>query len=211
MEQPNYNSERISQGQPEYNPSQEAMNYPYMPGTEASIANVIDQIDPQMIIDNFNHALKGEYFNKEKGLWEKAGDGAHLVNDSCRGWIISYLTAIMNKASTLGTINEKQFSGLMEGVIRNVTREFACNLEKFGFVPPGPGYKEGNYFNRGIPDSSRMDTIAEAIYQRAFIIYSRALNGMESRKIFSSLSMSDPMMFGGQQQNQNWMGKMFGR
>jgi len=196
-------------------------NFPYIPqqdmgaepsqyASEGAIANVLDQIDPRTIIDDFNHALKGEYYNKEQGKWIQSGDGQPLVNDSCRGWIISYLTAIMNKASTLGIISEKQFSGLMEGIIRNVTREFVCNLEKFGFVPPGPGYKRGEYMNRGSPDSSRMDSIAEAIYQRAFLIYSRSINGMESRKLFSSLSMSDPMMFHPQQQQPSWMGRMFG-
>lgn len=173
---------------------------------EGSIANIVDQIDPQMIIDNFNHALKGEYYNKEKGIWESAGDGSPLVNDSCRSWIISYLTALMNKASTLATINEKQFSGLMEGIIRNVGREFVCNLEKFGFVPEGKDFAKKDYHNIGIPDSARMDSIAEAMYQRAFVIYSRSINGMESKKIFSSLSMSDPMSFNPQQQKAGFGG-----
>lgn len=190
------------------------MNDPgFIPGgsysAESSIANIVDQIDPQQIIDNFNHALKGEYYNKEKGGWESAGDGSPLVNDSCRSWIISYLTAIMNKASTLGIINEKQFSGLMQGIIRNVTREFACNLEKFGFVPKGRGYDKKDYLNIGIPDSSRMDSIAEAIYQRAFLIYSRSINGMESRKIFGSLSMNDSMGFNQQQKSPGFMTGMF--
>ena len=180
-----------------------------MYAAEANIANIVDQIDPQQIIDNFNHALKGEYFNKENGKWQSAGDGTPLVNDACRSWIISYLTALMNKASTLATINEKQFSGLMQGIIRNVTREFVCNLERFGFVPAGPGFAKKEYHNIGIPDSSRMDSIAEAIYQRAFVIYSRSVNGMESRKIFHSLSMNDSMGFNQQQQKQNWMSGMF--
>ena len=193
-------------------PPQEYSEPDYQVGNyagEGSISNIVDQIDPQQIIDNFNHALKGEYFNKELGAWVHAGEGSPLVNDACRGWIISYLTAIMNKASTLGTINEKQFSSLMEGVIRNVTREFVCNLEKFGFVPKGPEYDQKIYHNRGIPDSSRMDTIAEAIYQRSFLIYSRSLNGMESRKIFSSLSMNDQMNFG-QPQQKRGIGSLFG-
>jgi len=200
-QQPQDNSEM-------YNQQEVPMGYT----SEASVSNVLDQIDPQSIIDNFNHALKGEYFNKEKGVWEFAGDGTPLVNDSCRSWIISYLTAIMNKSSTLGTIDKLQFSSLMDGIIRNVTREFVSNLEKFGFVPKGPDYLNSNYYNRGIPDSSRMDTVAEAIYQRAFMIYSRSVNGMDSRKIFGSLSMHDPMMFGGSQQGGGgWASGLFKR
>ena len=176
---------------------------------ENHVSNIVSQIDPIGIIDNFNNALQGKYFNKERGRWEKAGNGKPLVNDACRGWIISYLTSLMNNASTMAIVSEKQFSGLMMGVIRNVGREFITRLEEFGFVPPGPGYANGDFMNRGTPDSSRMDTIAELIYQRAFLIYSRSLNGMESRKIFSSLSMSDPMMFQ-QQQKRGWVHGLFG-
>jgi len=107
---------------------------------EDEIRNIVGQIDPQRILDNLNHALKGEYYSKEEGIWVKVGDP--LINNSGRGWIISFFTSIMNNASTMGIIDEKQFSYMMEGVINTVTREFRCNLEKFGFVPPGPTFKQ---------------------------------------------------------------------
>lgn len=201
-------------------------NYPPMGySPEANVDNIVAQIDPQNIVDNFNHALKGEYFNKETGEWKMNASGKPLVNDSCRGWIISYLSALMNNASTMGTINEKQFSHLMEGVIRSVKREFVCNLEYFGFVKPSEKIEvtailpDGRYIkirveagnlNRGIPNSNRMDSIAEMIYQRAFLTYSRSLSGMESRKIFSSLSMTDQLNYGQAMPQQNWVSKMFG-
>jgi len=45
-----------------------------------------------------------------------------------------------------------------------------------------------------------------------FSCYTRSLNGMESKKIFSSLKMSDGLEFNPrQEQGAGWMGKMFGR
>lgn len=180
---------------------------------EEKINNIVGQIDPQRILDNLNHALKGEYYSKEEGAWVKVGD--ELINDAGRGWIISFFTSIMNNASTMGIITEKQFSSLMEGIINTVTREFRCNLEKFGFVPPGPGFKYGRYENKGTPDTSRMSTISEMIYQRAFIIYSRSLNGSESKRVFGSLRMSDNMGFGNAYQQPNtkksWVSRVLGR
>ncbi len=113
--------------------------YPMNYTSEEEIKNIVGQIDPSHILDNLNHALKGEYFNKEQGVWEKVGD--ELVNTACRGWIVSYFTSIMNNASTMGIISEKQFSFLMEGIINTIAREFRCNLELFGFVPPSSSYK----------------------------------------------------------------------
>ena len=199
----------MQQQQPEYQ-EQIPPQIPMMPNyvSEEDIKNIVGQIDPKHILDNLNHALRGEYYNKEEGAWEEVGE--ELVNDSCRGWIVSYFSAILNNASTMGIISEQQFSYLMEGVIDTVTREFRCNLEKFGFVETGLGYIEKRYENKGTPDTSRMKSISEMIFQRAFIVYSRSVQGSENKRIFKSLTMSDG---GGYQQEERkgWMNKILGR
>ena len=184
---------------------------PMMPNyvSEEEIKNIVGQIDPKHILDNLNHALKGEYYNKEEGVWEKVGD--ELVNDACRGWIVSYFSAILNNASTMGIISEQQFSYLMEGIIDTVTREFRCNLEKFGFVEEGLGYKEKRYENKGTPDTSRMKSISEIIFQRAFIVYSRSVQGSENKRIFKSLTFSDSGGYGSEPEKKGWVGRILGR
>ena len=183
--------------------------YPMNYTSEEEIKNIVGQIDPTHILDNLNHALKGEYFNKEQGMWEKVGE--ELVNDACRGWIVSHFTTLMNNASTMGIISELQFSFLMEGIINTVTREFRCNLEKFGFVEQGAGYKIKRYENKGTPDTSRMNSIAEMIFQRAFIIYSRSIAGSENKRVFKSLTMADQGGYQQQQEKRNWVGRILGR
>jgi len=189
------------QQQPAYPP----MNYV----SEEDVRNVVGQIDPTHILDNMNHALKGEYFNKEQGVWEKVGD--ELVNDACRGWIVSYFTSLMNNASTMGIISEQQFSYLMEGIINTVIREFRCNLEKFGFVEPGPGYIAKRYENKGSADTSRMNSISEMIFQRAFIIYSRSIKGAENKRVFKSLTIGDVGGYTQPQEKSGWVSKILGR
>ncbi len=179
---------------------------------EGSISNIVGQIDPTTIVDNLNHSLKGEFFDKEKGLWIMNPSGVPLVNDSCRGFITSYMTAVLNNNTTMGIINQQQLGFLMESVIQNIGREFVCNLERFGFVPQGEGYNKKCYMNKGSPDSARMDSVADLIYRTCFLCYTRSLNGMESKKIFSSLNMTDGLNFNPrQQEGAGWMGKMFGR
>ena len=200
--QPNYNDPGMQQQQP--------YGYP-MPNyvSEEEIKNIVGQIDPKHILDNLNHSLRGEYFNKEEGGWEKVGD--ELVNDACRGWIVSYFSAILNNASTMGIISEPQFSYLMEGVIDTVTREFRCNLEKFGFVEPGSGYDIKRFENKGTPDTSRMKSISEMIFQRAFIIYSRSVGGSENKRVFKSLTLSDNMGYNQPEEKKGWVNKLLGR
>lgn len=211
------------------------MQAPPMPaGRESSedeVRNIVGQIDPKRSIDRLNHSLKGEHYLPEQGRWVRIGES--LINNAGRGWIISFLNTIMNNASTMGIVNEDQFSSLMIGVIKSVTREFRCNLEKFGFVPPGNKFKDkidknigkgmskneayakanedmdnSEYENKGNPDTERMSSLSEMMYQRAFIIYSRSLKGSESKRIFGSLQMKDPMEYN--KEKKGWLAKAFG-
>lgn len=187
-------------------------NYPVMPmggDIEGAVRNVIAQIDPQQIIDNLNHALKGEWFSKERGEW--IATGRPLVNDACRTAVINYMTPILSNTSTMGHISEQQFSYMMESIIDDVKRLFIVNLEEFGFVPPGEGYSVGIYYNRGTPDSSRMTAIANMIFRAAFIVLSRSVKGIEARMIFKSLSLSENMGGGmGQPQRAGLLSRIFG-
>ena len=177
--------------------------------SEEEITNIVGQIDPANILDNMNHSLKGEYYNKEKGVWEKVGE--ELVNATCRGWIISYFNSIMNNASTMGIISEEQLSNLMIGIINTVTKSFKYNLERFGFVPPGKYYSLGEFENKGTPDTSRMSDVGEMIYRSALLILSRSIKGSESRRIFKSLNMHDVMDFGQDEQKSGAMSRLFKR
>jgi len=199
MEQPNEQGYPQEQPMPMYTP-------------EGSISNIVGQIDPSTIVDNLNHSLKGEFFDKEKGLWVLNPSGVPLVNDSCRGFVISYVTGILNNNSVMAIISQQQLGFLMESVIEELGREFVCNLERFGFVPPGAGFDKNVYMNNGTPDSARMSSVTGMVYRAVFSCYTRSLNGMESKKIFSSLKMSDGLEFNPrQEQGAGWMGKMFGR
>ena len=198
------------QYQPQQQYPQEQPMSMYTP--EGSISNIVGQIDPSTIIDNLNHSLKGEFYDKETGMWVMNPSGVPLVNDACRGFIVSYVTGIMNNNSTMAIITQQQLGFIMENIIEDLGKEFVCNLERFGFVPQGSGYKNNYFENKGSPDSARMSSVTNMVYRAVFSCYTRSLNGMESKKIFSSLRMSDGLDFNPQQQQSGgWMGRMFGR
>ena len=148
-------------------------------------------------------------FDKESGVWIKIGEP--LINDIGRGWLISWLTPLFSNASTMGIIQEKILDALMDGTIMKLTKNFRCNLEKFGFVPEGPGFATGNYENKGTPDTSRMDAITEMIYAKTYLIYSRSLKGSENKRIFKSLTMNDSLGFNNPEEKKGWMSRLVGR
>ena len=192
-------------------------NYPQLPTYsqgEHDINNIVAQIDPKSIIDNLDHALKGEHYNKETCEWVMNVSGKPLVNDSCRGFLISYLDGILTNNTTMANLDEKRLGFLMESVIETIGRNFSCRLEEFGFVPAGKGYDKGIYENKGTPDTAKMTMAANMIYKVCFLVFTRALKGQESIRIFKSLSMVDTMsqgMYGGQQpQKKGWLRKLVG-
>jgi len=192
-------------------------NNPVMPmyeNTEAAVTNIVGQIDPQAIIDNLDHALKGEQYSKELAEW--IGVGNALVNDDCRNTIINYLTPVLTNVATMGHIDEKRLSLFMEGIIAAIKRMFVNNLEKFGFVPEGAKFKEKIYYNVGTPDSARMTLVSDMIYRTCFLVMSRSVKGVESYRIFKSLTMQDNLGYGNlgginNAQKSGWLGKLFGR
>lgn len=195
---------------------------PYQPETqeqavptftpEGSISNIVGQIDPANIVDNLNHSLKGEFYDKEVGKWLMNPANTPLVNDECRGFVISYITGVLNNNSTMAIITPQQLGYLMESVIEDIGKEFVCNLEKFGFVPRGLGYNKKCYENKGTPDSARMSSVSNMIIRAVFTCYTRSINGMESKKMWSSLSMTDGLNYGPPPaQDSGFMGKMFRR
>jgi len=192
---------------------QQGFESPPMYTPENTVDNLVAQIDPKQIIDNLDHALKGEIYNKETGMWILNPSGRPIVNDECRGAVVSYITGILNNNTTMAIISEKQLSYVMESIIETITRMFVVNLERFGFVPPGKRYNEGIYENKGTPDSAKMTKVANMIYSVMFLTLSRALGGMESKKIFNSLSMTDAINYGremGKNDKKGWISKVFG-
>lgn len=192
-------------------PTQPYQPLPVYSQGEQDISNIVSQIDPKTIIDNLNHALKGEYFSKENNVWVMNESKKPLVQDQCRGFIISYLDGILTNNTTMANIDEKRLGLLMESVIETITKNFVTRLEEFGFVPQSDTYKSGVYENKGTPDTATMTMVANMVYKVCFLVFTRALSGQESRRIFGSLKMMDTM--GGmaqQQQKKGWLGKMFG-
>ena len=192
----------------------QAPQLPIFAQGEQDIKNIVAQIDPKTIIDNLDHALKGEHFEKESSQWIKNPTGKPLVNDACRGFVISYLDGILTNNTTMANVDEKRLSLLMESVIETINKNFTTRLEEFGFVPKSHTYSKGIYQNKGTPDTAMMTMVSSMIYKVCFLVFTRALKGQESIRIFKSLSMTDSMGYGMNPQMQGktgWLGKLFGK
>ena len=174
------------------------------------IRNIVSQIDPKVVLKDLRRSLRGET-QDAAGVWVQTSHP--LVNSACEYDIMVFLNSILSNNTVMSTMSENEIGNTMGCIIETITRMFTSNLEKYGFVEPGPGFANGVFDNKGIPDSSRMTQVSNLIYMVCYLTLKRSINGMESRKVFGSLSMNDQMSFDQQQQQQNpgFFGRMLGR
>jgi hypothetical protein len=136
------------------------------------IANVIGQINPDILLDEIEHRIKGE--RKKNGEWVKiikdAPDNSILSEST-----ISYLSSIINQSTTMGNLSSMQINSIMGLVIEYVLDDIDNYAIKYGL--------HDNYTER--------TRIAHIVIIPVFMVLTRAENGMEAKRIFASLKVNE--------------------
>lgn len=81
------------------------------------------------LIEDLEHDLKGERFDKEKNDW--ISTGSKFLNDEGVKAIMSILTARINKNTILSNLNEKEISRIMIDFSRDLIDLFFTNREDY--------------------------------------------------------------------------------
>lgn len=135
--------------------------------------NILKEINPKAIINNLDHALKGEQWDKKAKLWVLNASGMPLVNNSCRVAVISYLRGFLCVETAE---NQRKLSYLMNKLTNDIPKLFVSNLEEFGFL-----------LKNNEPDTDRMILVSNMIYKISYLIFSRNLKAQESIRIFKHI------------------------
>jgi hypothetical protein len=153
---------------------------------EERVKNVISQLDPENQLKEIEMRIRGykkNYFTQE---WEKIDPDSPEPPKILVSRFISYLSSIMNQNTTQGNLSENQVNSLMRLVIEYISDELDANSEIYGL--------ENNYTER--------TRLGHIILNSIFFALSRALNGMEARRMWKSLSLNES--FNTSPTKQNW-------
>ena len=151
---------------------------------EEKIANVIAQLDPQNLLDDIEHRLRGEKFNKLEQQWEAIGDERISINEKLISRFMSFLGAVLNQNTTLSNYSLNEINNRMELVIEYIRDDLTDNDVEYNL--------EGKY--------TEMTRIGMIICETVSSVFRRALNGMESRRIFASLKVTESLTTAPQRQ-----------
>ncbi len=152
---------------------------------EEKIANVIGQLDPQNLLDGLEHRLRGEKLNPLTNEWEPISEVPLYVHPKLISRFISFLGAVLNQNTTLSNYSIHEINNRMELVIDFVRDDLADNDVEYDLV--------GNY--------TEMTRIAMILCEAVSSVFRRALNGMESRRIFNALKVTESLTQAPQKQS----------
>lgn len=142
---------------------------------EEKIANVIAQLDPSGLVDELEHKLRGERFNRQTQDWVKIGICDNQVSELLITRFVSFVGSILNQSTTLSNFSTNEINNRMEMIINFVGTDLNDNEVEYNLVD--------------------MDTektrIGLIILETISTVFHRALNGMEARRLFASLKVAE--------------------
>jgi hypothetical protein len=144
---------------------------------EEKVKNILSQLNPDTLVEDIEHRIRGEKKNKFSGQWEKISPNLKPINELLISNYISFLGSILNQNTSLSNYSANEINNIMSMVIEYLTDDLTDNDETYQLV--------GNY--------NEMTRIANIVCISSFSVFKRALNGQEARRIFSSLRVTESL------------------
>jgi len=141
---------------------------------EEKITNIISQLNPDNLLSDIEFRLRGYKKNRFTGTWEKL-KGHKEISEILISRFISFLGGILNDNTRFSNYSAGEINNVMGEIIGFVKDDLSDNDEEYGIV--------GDY--------DEMTRIGHIICINTFSVLKRALNGMESRRIFATLRVTE--------------------
>lgn len=188
---------------------------------EEKVANVIQQLNPDNLLEDIEHRIRGEKKNKFTSEWEKINDKSEKeISELLIEHYVSFLGSLLNQNTSLSNFTNNEINNLMSMIVDHLRDDLADNAEDYGFVKKDimiiskpVKILRTVILNDGsiskIIDSSRMievevvtnetvnfnemNRIGMIICGTTFAVFKRALNGMEARRVFGALKVTEAL------------------
>lgn len=144
---------------------------------EERVKNVIAQTSPDILLAELEWRIKGYKKNLSTQTWDKISSDLKEPSQLLVSRYISYLSSLLNDNTRFTNLTDVEINKMMKLMIEYLTDDLDANSEEYGL---GEDYTE-------------MTRIAHIILNSTFVVLKRSQNGMESRRIWNALNMSETM------------------
>jgi len=144
---------------------------------EERVKNIISQTSPDNQLIEIEWRIKG-YRKDSNSQWVKIGAKDSEPNDLLVGRYISFLSSILSDNTRFTNLSGMEINRVMKLVIEYISDDLDAHAEEYGL--------EKNYTER-----TRIGLI---LLNTTFFVLKRAENGMESKRIWGSLNLTESNM-----------------
>ena len=141
---------------------------------EERVKNVLAQTSPDNHLTDIEWRIRGYRKNVYTGEWTKI-DGVLEPSPVLVGRYMSYLGSILNDNTRFTNLSSGQINSLMRLCIEWIVDDLDTHAEEYGL--------DNNYTERS--------RVAYIMLHATFMVLKRSENGMESRRVWSSLSLNE--------------------
>jgi len=144
---------------------------------EERTRNLLQQIAPENQLLELQWRIKGYIKDPSTNEWMKVIKDAPEPSPILIARYISYLSSVLNQNTTFSNLSSGEINALMRLMIEWLTDDLDNNAENYGL----------KY------DYSERTRIGHIMLNNTFMVLKRAQNGMESRRIFSALNVTESL------------------
>jgi hypothetical protein len=189
---------------------------------EDKIKNVIAQLNPELLLTEIEHRIRGEKKVYSSGVeigWERISKDEPLVSEELVQNYVAFLNAYLTQNNSLSNFSPEEINRIMEVVVDYIRDDLSDNSERYGLtrkqvIKVKRTVKIINKINKGglivaqltpievdqelqigeeITDFNKMNKIGHIICQSTFAVLKQAQNGMLSSRIFKALRVSETL------------------
>jgi len=151
---------------------------------EEKIANLLAQINPDNLLIEIEYRIRGYKKNNFNGQWEKISKNSKPINDDLVSDFVGFLGGFMNQSTTMSNFSNEEINNIMFAIKDWIKYTIPSNKVRYEL--------NGNY--------SEWNRIGLILMMNVFSCLKRAQNGMEARRIFSSMKIHESLTSNSPQQ-----------
>ena len=192
---------------------------------DEKVRNVISQLNPEMLLTEIEHRIRGEKKNHITGLWEPISEKGEKISEELVQNYIAFLNVYLTQNNSLSNFSPSEINNIMDVVIDYVRDDLSDNSIKYGLtkhktikvkkigqllfpITDDKGITSFKYrpieIDVDLPvgeeqtDYNQFNKIGHIVCQSTFSVLKQAQNGMLAARIFKALKVTDNMSNGGQ-------------
>lgn len=144
---------------------------------EERVKNIIAQTSPDNQLTDIEWRIKGYKKNPFSQQWEKIDPRIPETHPLLVGRYVTYLSSILNDNTRFTNLSSGEINKLMNLIIEWLVDDMESHAEEYGLA--------GNY--------TELTRIGHLILNNTFLVMKRSENGMESRRVWNAINMSETM------------------